>query len=146
MTVLVGFAKKCWPLSYQLFGTGETTCIYNFPQGVKPCQIFFIIDRSPSNFYEKAGKSLVKRYSYFLATTSYRDTRWSSKRMLTPYVEAVERMNEETSHHVVAECHALATIRLRVLGTPVLQGTLHWSTQIAKFLLEIISALCKINE
>ena len=44
---------------------------------------------------------------------------------------------EETSHHVVAECLAFAAIRLRVLGTPVLQGTLHWSTQIAEFLWEI---------
>ncbi len=45
--------------------------------------------------------------------------------------------DEETSHHVVAECPAFAAIRLRVLGTPVLQGTLHWSTQIAEFLREI---------
>ncbi len=45
--------------------------------------------------------------------------------------------DEETSHHVVAECPAFAAIRLRVLGTPVLQGTLHWSTKIAEFLREI---------
>ncbi len=45
--------------------------------------------------------------------------------------------DEETSHHVVAECPAFAAIRLRVLGTPVHQGTLHWSTQIAEFLREI---------
>ncbi len=45
--------------------------------------------------------------------------------------------DEETSHHVIAECPAFAATRLRVLGTPVLQGTLHWSTQIAEFLREI---------
>ncbi len=45
--------------------------------------------------------------------------------------------DKETSHHVVAECPAFAAIRLKVLGTPVLQGTLHWSTQIAEFLREI---------
>ncbi len=45
--------------------------------------------------------------------------------------------DEETSHHVVAECPAFAAIRLGVLGTPVLQGTLHWSTKIAEFLREI---------
>ncbi len=42
--------------------------------------------------------------------------------------------DDDTSHHVVAEGPAFAAIRLRVLGTPVLQGTLHWSTQIAEFL------------
>ncbi len=45
--------------------------------------------------------------------------------------------DEETSHNVVAECPAFAAIRLRVLGTPVHQGTLHWSTQIAEFFREI---------
>ncbi len=45
--------------------------------------------------------------------------------------------DEETSHHVVAEYPAFAAIQLRVLGTPVLQGTLHWSTQITEFLREI---------
>ena len=45
--------------------------------------------------------------------------------------------DEETSRHVVAECPAFAAIRLEVVGTPVLQGTLHWSTQIAEFLREI---------
>ena len=45
--------------------------------------------------------------------------------------------DEETSHYVVAECPAFAAIQLRVIGTPVLQGTLHWSTQIAEFLGEI---------
>ncbi len=45
--------------------------------------------------------------------------------------------DEETSHHVVAECPAFTAIRLRVLGTPVLQLTLHWSTHIAEFFREI---------
>ncbi len=36
--------------------------------------------------------------------------------------------DEETSHHIVAECPAYAAIRLRVL---------HWSTQIAELLREI---------
>ncbi len=45
--------------------------------------------------------------------------------------------DEETSHHVVAECPAFAAVRLRVLGTSVLQGTLHWSTQNTEFLHEI---------
>ncbi len=39
--------------------------------------------------------------------------------------------DEETSHHVVAKCPAFAAIWLKVLGTPVLQETLHWSTHIA---------------
>ncbi len=45
--------------------------------------------------------------------------------------------DEETYYHVVAECPASETICLKVLCTPVLQGTLHWSTQIAEFLWEI---------
>ncbi len=45
--------------------------------------------------------------------------------------------DEETYHHVVAECPAFAAIQLRVLGTTVLQGKLHWSTQLAEFLREM---------
>ncbi len=52
--------------------------------------------------------------------------------------------DDETSYQIEAEFPAFVATHVRVLGTPVPQGTLHWSTQIAEFVREII--FCKIKE
>ncbi len=56
---------------------------------------------------------------------------------MIPCAEAVVRTRRPPTMLYVAECPAFAAIRLKVLGTPVIQGTLHWSTQIAEFPREI---------
>ncbi len=53
-------------------------------------------------------------------------------------------MNYWTSYHLVAECPTFAAIQLRVLGTPVHQGTLHWLLLSSSR--KLMSALCKIKE
>ncbi len=92
--------------------------------------------RSPSNYFGRVGKDLVKRCSSSLVITSYKDTRWSFCEDADPMCRSCGE-EEETSHHVIAECPAFAAIRLRVLGTLVLQGTFHWLKQIVKFLRKI---------